>query len=181
VSVSPYPASWEVVRQTGDGRSVEIRPIVPNDAPALSAFHATLSDSTIYLRYFAPHPNLSPGDLDHLTRVDYHDRVALVAIDQGRIVGVGRFDRVDDVTAEAAFVVCDDHQGHGLGGILLDQLIRAARDVGVQTLVAEVLPRNGRMLKTFEHAGLPMSTRTQDGVVELSMSLGPEGDDRMSP
>lgn len=168
-----FPDSWVTEGHLRDGLDVVIRPITPADASALQAFHATLSDATIYLRYFAPHPELSPADLSHLTEVDYRDRVALVAFDGERLVGVGRFDRIDDVSAEVAFVVCDDHQGHGLGSALLRRLTAAARDRGIARFVAEVLPQNGRMITTFEHCGLPVARGYEDGVVQLSVDLNP--------
>lgn len=181
VSEQQYPSSWECECHLRDGLDVVIRPITPLDAPALRAFHAALSDSTIYLRYFAPHPELSDSDLSHLTEVDYRNRVALVAWDGPDLVGVGRFDRVGEATAEVAFVVRDDHQGHGLGSTLLQQLAHAARDRGIRTLVAEVLPQNGRMIHTFEHAGFPVDRAYEDGVVSLSLRLDVDRDGRMTP
>ena len=176
-----YPVSWESTGLLKDGRTVHIRPITPDDEGALTRFHATLSDSSVYLRYFAPHPMLSAADLRHLTVVDYEDRVALVALHADRIVGVARFDRVDEGSAEVAFVVCDAYQGCGLGALLLERLAGAARDRGLRALVAEVLPRNVRMLKTFERSGLPVTRHTRDGVVELFASLEPIEDARMNP
>ena len=35
-----------------DGTTVTIRPIRPEDEPAMVAFHATLSERSVYLRYF---------------------------------------------------------------------------------------------------------------------------------
>ncbi len=174
-----YPASWVSEDHLRDGLDVVIRPISPEDSPGLQAFHSTLSDASIYLRYFAPHPELSEADLRHLTRVDYRDRVALIALDGGNIVGVGRFDRVDDDSAEVAFLVRDDHQGHGLGSALLRHLVDAARDRGISRFIAEVLPQNGRMITTFAHCGLPMTRHYEDGVVRLSMDLTASTDARM--
>lgn len=137
------------------------------------------------MRYFAPHPHLSASDLAYLTGVDHRDRVALVAWHETRIVGVGRFDRLGvglaHSTAEAAFVVCDEFQGHGLGTVLLAHLIEAAIDRDIRVLEAEVLPQNGRMLTTFEHAGYPLTRRYDQGVVRLALELAQAADDRMAP
>lgn len=176
-----YPTAWVSEDHLRDGLDVTIRPITPEDAPALRAFHSRLSDASIYLRYFAPHPELSDDDLSHLTRVDYRDRVALIALDEGELVGVGRFDRVDSESAEVAFIVRDDHQGHGLGSALLGHLVEAARDRGISRFVAEVLPQNGRMISTFAHCGLPMKRHYEDGVVNLVMELNPIDSARIEP
>lgn len=163
-----------------DGLDVGIRPISPDDAPALQAFHGALSDASIYLRYFAPHPELSEADVRRLTRVDYHDRVALIALDGGEIVGVGRFDRLDENCAEVAFLVRDDRQGRGIGSALLQRLVDAALDRGISQFVAEVLPQNGRMMTVFAHRGLPLRRRYEDGVVRLVMDLYRAPDAKMS-
>ena len=58
---------------------MHLRPIRPEDADALVAFHATLSERTRYLRYFGPYPRMSERDLHRFTHVDHVNRVALVA------------------------------------------------------------------------------------------------------
>lgn len=156
-----------------DGRTVRIRPITPDDTDRLAAFHRSLSDETVYFRFFAPYPELTERDLHRFTHVDHVDRVALVATVGGQLVGVGRYDRVDGTDAEVAFVVRDDHQGRGLGSVLLEHLAAAARERGVRRFVAEVLPTNRRMLSTFEEAGYHPSHHLEDGVVSLSFDIEP--------
>lgn len=173
VKDAAYPSEWEADVLLGDGRPCHIRPITPADAPALTEFHAALSAETIYYRYFAPYPELSERDLERFTHVDYHDRVALVATQSGQIVGVGRFDRIDEHTAEVAFTVRDDHQGRGLGSVLLEHVAAAARECGISRFVADVLPSNQRMVGTFTKAGYRVSQQFADGVVELEFDLAP--------
>ncbi len=156
-----------------DGRTVRIRPINADDGERLAAFHRSLSDETVYFRFFAPYPELTERDVRRFTHVDHVDRVALVATVGGELVGVGRYDRVDDRDAEVAFVVRDDHQGRGLGSVLLEHLAAAARERGVRRFVAEVLPSNRRMLATFEEAGYHPAHRLEDGVVMLSFDISP--------
>ncbi len=145
----------------------------PDDGDRLAAFHRSLSDETVYYRFFAPYPELSDRDVHRFTHVDHVDRVALVATVGGELVGVGRYDRIDEVEAEVAFVVRDDHQGRGLGSVLLEHLAAAARERGVRRFVAEVLPTNRRMLATFEEAGYHPSAHLEDGVVMLSFDIEP--------
>ncbi len=180
VSDPEFPTSWVTEDHLRDGREVTVRPITPEDGVGLRAFHGALSDTSIYLRYFAPHPELSDADVSHLTRVDYRNRVALVAVEEGDIVGVGRFDRIDELSAEVAFLVRDDHQGHGLGSALFRHLVDAARDRGFTRFVAEVLPQNGRMMTTFAHSGLPVQRHYEDGVVRLDIELSSTSDARMN-
>ena len=156
-----------------DGRPVHIRPIRPSDSDGLADFHRSLSQETIYLRFFAPYPELTERDVHRFTHVDYVDRVALVATVADQLVGVGRYDRVADGEAEVAFVVHDEHQGRGLGSVLLEHLAAAARERGISRFTAEVLPTNRRMLATFHEAGYEPTARLEDGVVLLSFAIEP--------
>ncbi|WP_029287767.1 GNAT family N-acetyltransferase [Cellulomonas sp. HZM] len=173
-----YPASWEADVVLSDGSTTHVRPIRPTDADALQAFHVAQSERSTYLRFFAQLERLPERDLHRLVNVDHVDRVALVAVasdERGdeRIVGVARFDRVDDDEAEVAFNVADARQGLGLGSVLLEHLAAAARERDVRRFVAEVLPQNGRMIGVFRDAGYEVRQRTEDGVVALSFDIDP--------
>ena len=121
-----YPAEWEADVLLRDGHPVHLRPITPADGDALRAFHASLSDRTVYFRFFSAKPALTDADVVYFTTVDYVSRVALIALDAGVIVGVGRFDALGDGRAEVAFVIRDDVQGLGLGSVLLEHLAAQA-------------------------------------------------------
>ena len=168
-----YPAHWEADVVLADGGTAHLRPITPQDADALQAFHVRQSPESTYLRFFAPMPRLSDADLARFTTVDHVNRVALVATVGDDIVAVGRFDRIGPHTAEVAFNVSDAHQGRGLGSVLLEHLAAAARENGVHRFVAEVLPQNRRMLGVFRDAGYEVRHDFEDGVVSLSFDIDP--------
>ncbi|MCB0916044.1 MAG: GNAT family N-acetyltransferase [Actinobacteria bacterium] len=168
-----YPEDLQADVLLRDGRPCHLRPITPQDAPALAEFHRSLSPETVYLRFFAPYPELSERDLERFTHVDYVDRMALVATQHGSIVGVGRYDRIDDHSAEIAFTIRDDHQGRGLGSVLLEHLAAAARENGIDRFVAEVLPSNQRMIGTFVEAGYRVNQHFEEGVIELEFDIEP--------
>ncbi len=168
-----FPSHWEADVVLRDGYTCHIRPIRPADREALRAFHSQLSAETVYFRFFAPMPELSDRDLARFTTVDHVDRVALVATAGGQIIGVARYDRLAAHEAEVAFVVRDDHQGRGLGAVLLEHLASAAWERGVRRFVADVLPDNRRMLASFREAGYVVSQRMEDGVFHLTFDLEP--------
>ena len=174
MSANPvYPEHWEADVILRDGRICHIRPIRPEDGDALAAFHESLSAETIYYRFFAPYPRLTEKDVFRFTNVDYEDRVAFVALINESIIGVGRYDRIDRSQAEIAFVISDQHQGRGLGSILLEHLAVAAREKGISRFEAEVLPSNRRMLATFEEAGYKPTRAMDEGVVRLHFDISP--------
>jgi GNAT superfamily N-acetyltransferase len=155
-----------------DGSRVHLRPIGPNDATALVAFHGRLSDHSKFLRYFYPHSDLSPAEVGHLTEVDGRDRVALVVEHEGALIAVGRYERLDDPTvAEVAFVVADQFQHHGIGPVLLTGLAERARAVGITRFTAEVLAENTGMLSVFFRSGFATTATTECGTVEVTMSI----------
>lgn len=156
-----------------DGASVDVVTMRPSDAEKLVRFHHTLSPETAYLRFFGFHPELSPGELYRFTHVDHWDREAMIAIANGEIVAVARYDRPRASTdAEVAFIVADSWQGRGLGTLLFARLARRAREVGVERFTAETLTHNRPMLAVFRHVGLPLSERTERDVVHLEIELG---------
>src|SRR5690606_21143245 len=96
------PQHWFADVLASDGGVVRLRPIVPEDAEAMQAFHTALSDRTRYLRYFGPYPRISPKDLHRTTHVDYRDRVGLVAELGDAIIAVGRYELIDRPGPRAA-------------------------------------------------------------------------------
>jgi GNAT superfamily N-acetyltransferase len=155
--------------------TVDIEPMLASDDRRLERFHHTLSADTIRLRFFGVHPDLSDQELHRFTHVDHLNREALVAVHDGEIVGVARFDRLgnDSNAAEVAFVVADAWQGRGLGTVLFERLADRAREVGISRFVADTLFLNRRMLAVFRAAGLPETERVEGSVVQVSLELGP--------
>jgi len=150
-----------------------IRAIVPGDAYMLAAFHAHLSPESRYLRFFSYHPVLSQAELHRFTHVDYDRRLALVAIADDRIIGVGRYERQPRTSdAEVAFVVADEFHHHGIATVLLDQLVLAARRRGITAFVAQTMWENHDMLAVFIHSGFDVVRSYEGGVVTLRFPIG---------
>ena len=169
-----YPEYWEADVVLRDGGTAHLRPIHPADADAVQAFHMRQSQDSIYMRFFAFKARLSSKELKRFTEVDYKDRVAFVITIGGEIIGIGRYDRLDDPTeAEVAFNIADAHQGRGIGSILLEHLAAAAQEHGIRRFSAEVLPENRKMLMVFSDAGYDVKRHFDDGVVSLEFNIGP--------
>jgi len=159
-----------------DGTAVDLVAIRPADAERLVRFHHTLSPDTTYRRFFAFHPELNPTELYQFTHVDHREREAIIAVVGGEIIGVGRYDHLDEDggaggDAEVAFVVADSWQGRGLGTILLEHLTQRAREAGLTRLVADTLAHNRPMLAAFDRAGAT-TKGVHAGVVHIAIDLG---------
>ena len=161
-----------------DGTTVQVRPIQPEDADAIVALHSRFSERTRYLRYFSAYPRIPARDLHRFTHVDHHDREAFVVELAGELIAVGRYERLGAGApdAEVAFVVEDAHQGRGIGSVLIEHLIAAARQEGITEFEADVLPENRTMLRVFADAGFRIDRAFSFGVVHLSFQIAPTAD-----
>ena len=142
----PYPFEREADVALKDGSTVHLRPIRADDEPAIRVFLVGMSPESIAFRFFGM-PNL-----DWVTawsvKVDYADQFALVA-ETGtphEIVAHAGYVRIDADRAEVAFMVADQWQGKGISTIMLAHLAHVAKQQGISTFSAEVLPANHRML-----------------------------------
>src|SRR3954454_10849425 len=160
-------------------RVTTIRPIDPADAPLVRTFHGELSDRSRRLRFLVPTAaEISDEDLAYLTDVDHRRHEALVALDDGRMVGVARYVRTPGQreSAEVAVVVADDRQNEGIGTALLDDLTRRARENGITRYTALVSRDNDVVLGAIDRAGAERTGTTgDDGEVEFALDLPPEG------
>lgn len=160
-----------------DGSTAHIRPIRPDDAPAVVTFHGNLSAESIRLRFFSPHPHLSEEEVDHLTHLTGGDDLALVAIRGDDIVAIAQYDRSPgSEEAEVGFVVADAYHGRGFSTLLLERLAAEARHNGVKRFVARTLWENQAMRGVLHDAGFsPQYSHDADEVtVVLDIAPSPE-------
>lgn len=171
---TPADLAWaEVDVVLADGGVVHLRPIRPDDGERLLAFHARLSPESRQMRFFTRQLTLSDREVERFTHVDYDRRLALVAELHGELIAVARYDADPEPGdgAEVAFVVQDDHQGRGIGSILLEHLAVAARRCGITRFHADTLATNQKMQGVFHDAGYLVTTRLANGVVGVEFSL----------
>src|SRR5690349_18600706 len=135
--------------------------MTPDDRALWEEGFSRLSRETRYRRFLAEMPVMTSAMARYLTNVDDHDRVAIVAtrdsLDLKREEGLGlaRFHRLEDESdiAEAAVTVIDDHQGKGIGKMLLEAISAAAVERGIKTFRASVLAKNEPMRRILDASG----------------------------
>ncbi|MEA2572029.1 MAG: hypothetical protein QOI24_4030 [Acidobacteriota bacterium] len=174
MSATTYPAQFESDIVLRTGRTLHIRPIRPDDADRLLRFYAHLSPESVHARFFdLRSPELavqcSPAC------VDYDREFGAVAELGGEIAGVAHYfaSRVKPNVAEVAFAIGDASQGTGAGTKLLEMLVAAAREHGIERFRAEVLDGNQVMLDVFLGMRFEIKSRTADGSVQLSFPIAP--------
>jgi acetyltransferase len=172
LAIRPYPTQYVGSGQLKNGTPVLIRPIRPEDEPLLVAFHRTLSEESVYHRYFSQLKLDQRIAHERLTRIcfnDYDREIALVVEHQNaktketEILGVGRLSKERGLnTAEFAMLVSDAWQKQGLGTELLKRLVQVARDEKLGALTADILADNVAMQVVSKKAGFKV-TRDADG------------------
>jgi RimJ/RimL family protein N-acetyltransferase len=171
---APDERRWSSEVVLTDGTTVLVRPIRSADRDRHRRFADRLSDESQYLRFFQPRHSLTAAEREHFCTVDYVDRLAFVGVIDDEIVAVARYERLDETSAEVAFVVADEWQGRGLGTILLERLAEAARRVGIDRFTADVLAENRAMLSVFQDAGFGYASHLESGgTIHVALDLDP--------
>jgi len=173
-STPEYPSELEEVFVSAKGNTVQLRPIKVTDEGQLREMFYSLSQDTIYQRFFATIQAMPHKQLQEYLKVDYTNDLALVATmgmgEDARIVGVGRYilDRQTN-RAEVALLVADEYQGQGIGTALLKALITAARKNGISGFEARVLVDNEAMLTLFHRAFEHLESSMEGELFHLKM------------
>jgi len=174
-AIRPYPDHLAHDAVLEDGSSVTVRPIRPEDEPAIAGMLARSSQEDLRLRFFAPIRQLSHESAARLTQIDYGREMAFVAAEDGELLGVSRLaEDPEGETAEFAVLVRTDRQKRGLGERLMSDLIAYARDRGIAVLHGTVMTENRRMLALCEKLGFERRLLPDDpGIAQLTLRLGP--------
>jgi acetyltransferase len=144
-----------------------IRPIQPEDEPLLVKFHETLSEQSVYQRYFN-HLKLDQRVAhERMTRIcfnDYDREIALVVERKNgdpanpEILGVGRLSKARGLNeAEFSLLISDSFQHQGIGSELLKRLIQIGRDEKLSRITADILSDNQPMLHVTKRAGFKVA------------------------
>ncbi|GGS26276.1 acyl-CoA synthetase [Streptomyces aureoverticillatus] len=175
-----------------DGTTVRIRPGGPADHDAVLRLYEGMSPEHLRLRFFvASHRSAEqaaarvsgravPGS-SRGVRPGGSGYRALLAEHDGHLIGIAEYeitspDVIDTgiVTADIALAVNDHWHHRGVGTLLLEHLVSAARAAGITAFTADALAENHEVLKVFADLGLS-TARHFDGtevrcVVQLAQS-----------
>jgi len=167
LQMTGYPADLIREHLLADGRTVTIRPIRPDDGNRAKDFLTALSGESRYLRFqrWVAAPS---NDLIHfLTDVDFERHLALVCTvphdHDEELVGEARYvANPDGKGCEFSIVIADSWQKTGIAGLLMDALIRAARERGLTLMEGLVLSSNVAMLRFARALGFEVSLVPED-------------------
>ena len=182
LAVCPYPSQYITPWTMADGTEILIRPIRPEDEPLMVKFHGSLSERSVYSRYFQPIDLVKRVAHDRLQRMcflDYDREIALVAdrkLDDGEheIMGVARLRKRHGIkrVADFALVVSDQAQHKGLGGQLLRRLLQVAREEKIKKLTAIILKDSKDMRGLCQKLGFTFSESENEQFIKAEISMG---------
>ena len=181
---------------------IRVRAARAGDGPRAQAFMRALSPAARYQRFFGPMNELPADMLVRLTRYDPHEAVTLYAVHapshgpaDGACTDPASADRVESILgvgeyvvdaslrcAEFAVVVADDWRRAGIGTQLLEQLMRTAREAGIDRLEGDILASNEPMLRLARKLGFAL--RTEPGAAlwrRATLALGARYDICLRP
>jgi acetyltransferase len=172
VPVVPEGVFRPITTQLRDGTTVTIRPIRPDDADRLTTAVLALSPESRYSRFFSPMPRVPSQMVERATHLDTETALQLVAVagagPEETIVGGARYGATETAgDCEFAVAVVDEWHGRGLARLLLETLMRAARDRGFARIEGYVLASNGAMLGLAKTLGFERDKSPEGPTVAL--------------
>ncbi len=177
LAIRPYPKELEKIVRSRQGDVLLLRPIRPEDEPALQAFVTRLTPEDIRLRFFSHLRELDHRMAAGLTQIDYERQMALLAVHdtntQPEIWGVVRINAdAEGAKAEYAIAVRSDLKGKGLGRLLMEEILDYAERRGVGEIWGEVLAENRAMLGLVRKLGFSVAPDFDEpGVMRVRRAL----------
>jgi len=179
-AVRPYPTEWDRELVLRDGARIKVRPMRPEDEPAIIRLLQQVSPEDIRLRFFHAVKDFSHQFVARLTQLDYARAMAFLAIDPATRDAIGAVRLHSDSryeTAEYAILLRSDLKGKGLGWALMQLLIEYARSEGLKSLFGEVLTENTTMLAMARELGFKVERDLKDteiSIVSLDLATAAE-------
>ncbi|WP_035844205.1 bifunctional acetate--CoA ligase family protein/GNAT family N-acetyltransferase [Kitasatospora azatica] len=157
-----------------DGTTATIRPIGPADHAAVLDLHAErMSEGSRRLRFFGASRRAPQMTADRLCGPQRSELLVLGAWVDGELVGEADCEPVEGrpEAAELALAVADAWQHRGVGTLLIEHLVHAARKRGVQRFEADTLADNLAVHRLFTDLGLPVHRRYEQGEIRVVVPL----------
>eukprot|EP00416_Gambierdiscus_australes_P022787 CAMPEP_0171060652 /NCGR_PEP_ID=MMETSP0766_2-20121228/3963_1 /TAXON_ID=439317 /ORGANISM="Gambierdiscus australes, Strain CAWD 149" /LENGTH=369 /DNA_ID=CAMNT_0011516253 /DNA_START=55 /DNA_END=1164 /DNA_ORIENTATION=+ len=133
---------------------LEIRPMTPDDDLREADFFAAQTVRERIMRFMGAKNRLLPHEVRHLTHINYDRDFAIVAVDRSTdaLAGIARYcrEQQNPSMAEVAVAVLQRYQRLGLARYLVSAIFDAAKEYGVQTIIADILRENTASRRLFD-------------------------------
>lgn len=174
--LSLYPEKYETICQLKNGEKLKVRPVKTTDERMLQELYYSLDEKDRYLRFFSPRKEFRHKLVQPSVNIDYSTNMILVGETskggEKRLIASGGFFRTNNPSlAEIAIVIQEKWRGNGVASLLLDYLVRIARELNYKFFIGSVLLENKAMLHILNN-WYPISSKSiQYGVVEFTFDI----------
>ncbi|MFJ2766770.1 GNAT family N-acetyltransferase [Streptomyces sp. NPDC087300] len=155
-----------------DGTTTRIRTVDPDDRTQLQGLYEEMSPESLRLRFFAVSRRSAAQAADRACAAPRPGYRALLAETKGQIIGLAEYESTDEPgTAEISLAVAEGLHHRGIGTLLLEHLVSAARADGITAFTADALAENHEVLKVFADLGLRTARRFEGPEVRCTIQL----------
>lgn len=180
LAIRPYPAELEQTIERDGDSPLLLRPIVPEDEPALQKAFSGLTPEESRMRFAGLRKSLPHVEAARFTQIDYDREMALVLTEPGTpgttdIFGVVRLHAdPDNEQAEYAIIIGNRMTGNGYGTLLMHRIIDYARARGTGEIFGYVMSENRRMLDLCAELGFERTPLPEDAsMTKVTLDLRP--------
>jgi len=177
LAIRPYPQRLETTVRSSAGQAYPVRPIRPEDEPALRRFADEVDATDLWHPFFAPLRVRTHETAARLSQIDYDREMTLVAWDNDRIAGLTRSTADPDAeNAECAVIIRSDLREKGLARELIAALLRAIAAIGVRNTTLVFPPDQARIVSLAKELGFaPSAVADRSGWLQMTKALETSG------
>jgi acyl-CoA synthetase (NDP forming)/GNAT superfamily N-acetyltransferase len=155
-----------------DGTTVRIRRVEPGDHEPLQGLYEEMSPENLRLRFFGASRRSAEMAADHACAPPRPGHRALLAEAQHQVIGLAEYETGEDTgRAEISIAVAEGLHHRGVGTLLLEHLVSAARAEGITAFTADALAENHEVLQLFADLGLRASRHFEGPEVRCTIEL----------
>jgi acetyltransferase len=135
LAIRPFPAEWAADLATRSGLKLHVRPVRPDDEPALGEMFSHVSPEDLRFRFLTGIREVGHERLVPMTQVDYRRTINFLAFDGDLLIASAMLaSDPDRIRAELAVTVRADYRGKGVSWTLVEHVMRYAEAEGIQVV-----------------------------------------------
>ncbi len=166
LAIRPYPQNLETEIRTPEGRVYKVRPIKPEDEPALRRFAEDVDTQDLWHAFFAPLRERTHETAARLSQIDYDREMTLVAWEGDRVAGLVRSLADPDLDhSECAVIIGRDLRQKGMAKQLLQALLTTIAAQGIQQAVLIFPADQTRMLNIAKDLAFSVAPSPTDATL----------------
>lgn len=167
-----YPVKLEETIKIRD-QIVTTRPAKPVDERRIQEHFYNLEKTDVVSRFFHEKTTFVRKEVQGISQIDYCQNLTMLAVvgefGFGKVVGIGEYLLEESRNlAEVAFSISRAFQGMGLGKILMKKLAEAAKENGIDGLIAFTNHDNQGMIKLFQTLPYTVKKKFEEDVLVLT-------------